>query len=104
MNVECESLALARTICRCVLTSFFPSLPGPPITEDSLISYLLRHNVTVGVGPRGVGPLGHPNSAEMTNSRARNLRFDVGEVRFPFSLDLLSFHLCRRSLSSLTLD
>ena len=74
------------------------------MSADSLVGYLLKHNVTVGVGPRGVGPIGHPFSAEMTNSRARSLRFDVGEVRFPFSPDLLSFHLCCRSLSSLTLD
>ena len=51
------------------------------MSADSLVGYLLKHNVTVGVGPRGVGPIGHPFSAEMTNSRARNLRFDVGEVR-----------------------
>ena len=51
------------------------------MTTDSLIGHLLKHNVTVGVGPRGVGPIGHPFSAEMTNSRARNLRFDLGEVR-----------------------
>ena len=54
------------------------------MSADSLVGHLLKHNVTVGVGPRGTGPLGHPFNAEMTNSRARNLRFDVGEVRVLF--------------------
>ncbi|KAI0705003.1 hypothetical protein C8T65DRAFT_718924 [Cerioporus squamosus] len=56
------------------------TLPGPPQTADSLIGYLIKHNVTVGVGPRGVGAIGHPTMIDIANSRTRNLRFDIGEA------------------------
>ncbi|RPD74182.1 hypothetical protein L226DRAFT_535646 [Lentinus tigrinus ALCF2SS1-7] len=56
------------------------TLPGPPQTADSLIGYLIKHNITVGVGPRGIGAIGHPGVIDMANSRARNLRFDIGEA------------------------
>ncbi|TFK90568.1 hypothetical protein K466DRAFT_543238 [Polyporus arcularius HHB13444] len=56
------------------------TLPGPPQTADSLIGYLIKHNITVGVGPRGIGAMGHPGVIDMANSRARNLRFDIGEA------------------------
>ncbi|KAI0743926.1 hypothetical protein C8Q80DRAFT_1184079 [Daedaleopsis nitida] len=55
-------------------------LHGPPVSADSLIGYLIKHNVTVGVGPRGVAAPGHQLSFDIANSRARNLRFDVGEA------------------------
>ena len=55
-------------------------LPGPPLSADSLIGHLVKRGVTVGVGPHGVTSVGHPSAQEMANSRARNLRFDVGEV------------------------
>ncbi|KAH9929527.1 uncharacterized protein BXZ73DRAFT_47982 [Epithele typhae] len=28
-------------------------LPGPPVSNNSLIGHLLKHNITVGIGPRG---------------------------------------------------
>ncbi|EJF65056.1 hypothetical protein DICSQDRAFT_132576 [Dichomitus squalens LYAD-421 SS1] len=56
------------------------TLPGPPMSADSLIGYLVKRGITVGVGPRGIGALGHPGVPEMANSRARNLRFDIGEA------------------------
>ncbi|KAI0779702.1 hypothetical protein C8Q74DRAFT_1447183 [Fomes fomentarius] len=63
--------------------------PWPPLTADSLVGYLIKHNVTVGVGPRGIGAIGHPYTIEMANSRARNLRFDVGEARLDAGPGLL---------------
>ena len=63
-------------------------LPGPPLSADSLIGYLIKRGVTVGVGPHGVTAVGHPGAQEMANSRARNLRFNVGEVCLIVKRDL----------------
>ena len=68
-------------------------LPGPPLSADSLIGYLIKSGVTVGVGPHGVTSIGHPGAQEMANSRARNLRFDVGEVGFICQTNLCCFFL-----------
>lgn len=45
----------------------FFRLPGPPLTRESVISYLVHHNVTVGLGIEELW-------------EARNARFDVGWV------------------------
>jgi hypothetical protein len=42
-------------------------MPGPPLTESSLVAYLLAHNVTVGIGIQEIW-------------QARNTRFDAGWV------------------------
>ncbi|KAJ3568395.1 hypothetical protein NP233_g5740 [Leucocoprinus birnbaumii] len=42
-------------------------LPGPPLTNESIVSTLLRHNVTVGIGIE-------------ESWMARNIRFDAGWV------------------------
>ncbi|PIL36090.1 hypothetical protein GSI_01750 [Ganoderma sinense ZZ0214-1] len=65
------------------------TLPGPPLSADSLIGYLIKSGVTVGVGPHGVMAVGHPGAQEMANSRARNLRFDVGEAMLDAGPDAL---------------
>lgn len=44
------------------------SIPGPPLTKDSLISLLIKANVTVGVGV-------------VEAWEARNARFDIAWVR-----------------------
>jgi len=43
------------------------SLPGPPLSEDSAITLLLRNNVTVGI-------------AVEEQWASRNIRFDIGWV------------------------
>ncbi|KAI5114985.1 hypothetical protein M0805_004423, partial [Coniferiporia weirii] len=47
-------------------------LPGPPLSEESALIHLLKHNVTVGFGVLGgdLPPL-------ITQWAARNTRFDV---------------------------
>ncbi|KAF9017784.1 hypothetical protein BDZ89DRAFT_1165551 [Hymenopellis radicata] len=40
-------------------------MPGPPLSHDTIIGYLLAHNITVGIGTQG-------------QAYARNTRFDVG--------------------------
>ncbi|KAF9029564.1 composite domain of metallo-dependent hydrolase [Hymenopellis radicata] len=40
-------------------------MPGPPLSHDTIIGYLLAHNITVGIGIQN-------------QSYARNTRFDVG--------------------------
>lgn len=45
------------------------SLPGPPLTEHNIVSALLSHNITVGVGIREAW-------------QARNTRFDVAWVAY----------------------
>ncbi|KAH9892482.1 hypothetical protein C8Q73DRAFT_732800 [Cubamyces lactineus] len=65
-------------------------LPGPPLSSDSLISHLLRHNVTVGLGPHGIAALSHPDAAPMAVWSTRNLRFDAGEVMLDAGPGVLS--------------
>ncbi|KAI1784103.1 hypothetical protein LXA43DRAFT_902257 [Ganoderma leucocontextum] len=65
------------------------TLPGPPLSADSLIGHLIKRGVTVGVGPHGVSSIGHPGALEMANPRARNLRFDVGEAMLDAGPDAL---------------
>ncbi|KAI0769727.1 hypothetical protein BD413DRAFT_613748 [Trametes elegans] len=55
-------------------------LPGPPLSADSLIGHLVKHNVTVGLGPHGISAISHAGSAGMASWSVRNLRFDAGEV------------------------
>ncbi|KAH9858830.1 hypothetical protein C2E23DRAFT_800280 [Lenzites betulinus] len=55
-------------------------LPGPPLSADSLIGHLIKHNVTVGLGPRGIAAQSHPGTADMASWSVRNLRFDAGEA------------------------
>ncbi|EPQ56066.1 hypothetical protein GLOTRDRAFT_15437, partial [Gloeophyllum trabeum ATCC 11539] len=50
-------------------------LPGPPLTEDNLITTLFKHNVTVGIAPQGV--LGE---RVMSTWAARNARFDAAWI------------------------
>ncbi|KDQ57533.1 hypothetical protein JAAARDRAFT_267221 [Jaapia argillacea MUCL 33604] len=45
---------------------------GPPLTHDSLISYLFANNVTIGIGPQGV-----EGSSALSGWAVRNLRFDA---------------------------
>ncbi|KAH9831128.1 uncharacterized protein C8Q71DRAFT_305682 [Rhodofomes roseus] len=47
-------------------------LPGPPASADSAIAVLLKHNVTVALGPQGV-----TNEDSMYTWAVRNLRFDA---------------------------
>jgi len=47
-------------------------LPGPPLSEESAIHKLLKHNVTVGLGVTGI-----QLSAEISTWAARNARFEV---------------------------
>ncbi|KZT66550.1 carbohydrate esterase family 9 protein [Daedalea quercina L-15889] len=47
-------------------------LPGPPASADSTIATLLRHSVTVALGPQGV-----TNEDSMYTWAVRNLRFDA---------------------------
>jgi len=46
-------------------------LPGPPLSKETEITLFLQHNVTVGIGIEEAWS-------------ARNTRFDVGWVCFPF--------------------
>jgi len=45
------------------------SLPGPPLTEDNVLTALIKNNVTVGIGHQGVGEL-----ATLTGLAAQNMR------------------------------
>ncbi|KAI0630254.1 hypothetical protein C8Q77DRAFT_1137203 [Trametes polyzona] len=55
-------------------------LPGPPLSADSLIGHLIKHNMTVGLGPRGISAHSHPGQTDMAAWSARNLRFDAGQA------------------------
>ncbi|KAH7929866.1 composite domain of metallo-dependent hydrolase [Leucogyrophana mollusca] len=50
-------------------------LYGPPLTADSLVSVLVSHNVTVGIGPQGV-----EEENPMAGWAVRNLRWDAAWV------------------------
>jgi hypothetical protein len=61
------------------------ALPGPPLTPESAIGVLLRHNVTLGLG--------------ITEEwEARNQRFDIGWVTYSpiLFLDFYSQGICHR--------
>ncbi|KAI0949512.1 hypothetical protein AcW1_009102 [Taiwanofungus camphoratus] len=47
-------------------------LPGLPFTPETAIGQLIQHNVTVGLGPQGIGA-----TPEMATWAVRNLRFDA---------------------------
>ncbi|KAI0645593.1 hypothetical protein C8Q79DRAFT_1010536 [Trametes meyenii] len=64
-------------------------LPGPPLSEDSLISHLIKHNVTVGLGPRGIASQSHAGEEGMASWSVRNLRFDAGEALLDAGPDVL---------------
>ncbi|KAI0355579.1 hypothetical protein OH77DRAFT_1424515 [Trametes cingulata] len=65
-------------------------LPGPPLSADSLIGHLIKHNVTVGLGPYGISALNHPGSADMASWSDRNLRFDAGQAMLDAGPGVLS--------------
>ncbi|KAJ8496472.1 hypothetical protein ONZ51_g1109 [Trametes cubensis] len=65
-------------------------LPGPPLSSDSLIGHLLKHNVTVGLGPHGIAAPSHPDAAHMAVWSTRNLRFDAGEAMLDAGSGVLS--------------
>ena len=51
------------------------SIPGPPLTPQDFVSYLVSQGVEVGIMPQGIG------SADMDAWAVQNLRFDAGWVR-----------------------
>ncbi|EMD37401.1 hypothetical protein CERSUDRAFT_83171 [Gelatoporia subvermispora B] len=51
--------------------------PGPPLSEDGPIAHLIKHNVTVGIGPQGVS-----GAAELSTWAVRNTRFDAGWAHY----------------------
>jgi hypothetical protein len=53
----------------------YRSIPGPPLTPQDLVSYLVSQGVEVGIMPQGVGIAGFDAWA------VQNLRFDAGWVR-----------------------
>ena len=58
------------------------SIPGPPLTPQDFVSYLVSQGVEVGIMPQGFG------TADMDAWAVQNLRFDAGWVRgfrLPFS-------------------
>jgi hypothetical protein len=52
-------------------------IPGPPLTPQDLISYLISEGITVGIGPQGI-LIGE--GSWMNTWAAQNLRFDAGWV------------------------
>ncbi|KAI9060293.1 composite domain of metallo-dependent hydrolase [Trametes sanguinea] len=65
-------------------------LPGPPLSADSLIGHLMKHNVTVALGTHGIEAPSHPGAMPMANWATRNLRFDAGEAMLDAGPGLLS--------------
>ena len=57
------------------MTLILTSLPGPPLSEESAVLRLLKHNVTVGFGLAG-GDL----PSDILGWAAQNTRFDVSWV------------------------
>lgn len=55
--------------------SFYSSIQGPPVTEQSLVTTLFAHGVIVGIGHQGV-----EEDAQMSAWAARNLRWDAAWV------------------------
>ncbi len=77
----CENLHLKHAI----------SMPGPPLSQDSALVHLLKHNVTVGLGVMGIN-----TNTQISAWSARNTRFDVSWVnKFLFSSDKLLMHVQR---------
>ena len=58
------------------------SLPGPPLTEDNVLTALIKNNVTVGIGHQGFGEL-----AIMSGWAAHNMRWDTAWVSENFYLN-----------------
>ena len=59
-----------------LLKSLTPySIPGPPLTPQDFVSYLVSQGIEVGIMPQGIG------SADMDAWAVQNLRFDAGWVR-----------------------
>ena len=58
------------------------SLPGPPLTEDNVLTALIKNNVTVGIGHQGFG-----EPAMMSGWAAQNMRWDTAWVRENFYLN-----------------
>jgi len=64
-------------------------MPGPPLSQDSALVHLLKHNVTVGLGVMGIN-----TNTQISAWSARNTRFDVSWVnKFLFSSDKLLMHV-----------
>ncbi|KIM54979.1 hypothetical protein SCLCIDRAFT_135619 [Scleroderma citrinum Foug A] len=51
------------------------TLPGPPLTEDNVLTALIKNNVTVGIGHQGFSEL-----AMMSGWAAQNMRWDTAWV------------------------
>lgn len=51
------------------------SVPGPPLTPQDFVSYLISQGIKVGIMPQGIG------QKDMDAWAAQNLRFDAGWVR-----------------------
>ena len=50
------------------------SIPGPPLTPQDFVSYLISQGIEVGIMPQGYG------TKDMDGWAAQNLRFDAGWV------------------------
>jgi len=50
------------------------SIPGPPLTPQDFVSYLLSQGIEVGIMPQGIG------EADVDAWAVQNLRFDAGWV------------------------
>ena len=59
------------------LMLFYSSIQGPPVTEQSLVTKLFAHGVTVGIGHQGF-----QEKAEMSTWAASNLRWDAAWVSY----------------------
>ncbi|THH17725.1 hypothetical protein EW146_g3143 [Bondarzewia mesenterica] len=70
-------------------------LAGPPLTNISLVPFLLAHNVTVGIAPQGIDDY----SENMATWAVRNLRWDAGwvaidgQLEAPEALELVSTNI-----------
>jgi hypothetical protein len=70
----------------------YRSIPGPPLTPQDFVSYLISQGVEVGIMPQGIG------IADMDAWAVQNLRFDAGWVRAStpvFSKQGSAYHLRR---------
>jgi hypothetical protein len=66
----------SHVICKSLLNpSDFYSVPGPPLTPQDFVSYLVSQGIEVGILPQGAG------TRDMDAWAAQNLRFDAGWVR-----------------------
>lgn len=64
----------------------YSSIQGPPVTEQSLVTTLFVHGVTVGIGHQGVN-----EEAYLSAWAARNLRWDAAWVSYSVC-DAVHYH------------